>query len=334
MNTPLVSIVMPVYNAEVYLREAIDSILAQSYRNLEFIIINDGSTDTSKDIIFSYTDPRIRYLENEQNMGIIRTKNKAIDFATGHYIATLDGDDIATPDRIEKQVHFMETHPGHGLCGTMHQEIDSKGNLLKKSFFPANDTDVATYMLLANCFCHSSTMVRANLMKELKYSDDYYVAEDYELWYRISKQAKITNLPDYAILYRIHANNISTTRQKQMFATVKKLASRILTDLGIPYSESELETHSNLLSFTDDFFADNSYFSELEKWIRKLYGKIKTQEEYNHSLFFRMLIERWLVICFKTKRYNKLFYNSLFMENKSAYMNILYKKLFKRPIRY
>ena len=139
MNLPLVSVVMPVYNGEKYLKEAIDSVLSQSYQNIELVIVNDGSTDSGSQIVKKYTDPRIRFVENESNSGIVYSRNKGLESATGKYVATLDSDDIALPDRIEKQVLFLENNSEYGMCGTFFSTIDSAGMFVKKVHFPTGN---------------------------------------------------------------------------------------------------------------------------------------------------------------------------------------------------
>ena len=126
MRTPLVSVAMPAYNSEEYVKQAIDSVLAQTFSDFELIIVNDGSSDRSKEIILSYTDERIRYLENEKNLGIVKTRNRCIANAAGKYIAVLDNDDIALPFRLEEQVRFLEANSDYGVCGSFYRIIDSE----------------------------------------------------------------------------------------------------------------------------------------------------------------------------------------------------------------
>src|SRR4029078_1647315 len=157
----MVSVVMPVYNAEKYLREAIQSILTQNYSNLEMIIVNDGSTDNSKNIILSFEDPRLRYFENPENWGIVRTRNRALAEATGEYVAVLDSDDVALPDKLRFQVEFMENNPEFKLCGSYFKTIDANGHILKNVKFPSHDGDARSMLLVHNCFCHSTIVMRS-----------------------------------------------------------------------------------------------------------------------------------------------------------------------------
>jgi glycosyltransferase involved in cell wall biosynthesis len=130
-QAPLVSIVIPVYNGEKYLADSLDSVLCQTYQNWELIIINDGSTDSTEQLILNYQDKRIKYLRNDDNKGIIFSLNRGLRESKGVYIARLDADDIALPFRIEKQVEFLSENPDYVMCGSYFQTIDSKGNLLK-----------------------------------------------------------------------------------------------------------------------------------------------------------------------------------------------------------
>ena len=200
----LVSIVLPVYNGEKYLAESLDSVLAQTYQNWELVIINDGSTDGTENLILKYQDKRIKYLPNDGNKGIIFSLNRGLQESNGIYIARLDADDIALPHRLEKQVRFLSENLDYDMCGSYFQTIDSNGRLLKNVTFPANNRDAQSYLLLHNCFCHSAIMMRTSIAKELKYDEDYQVCEDYDLWYRISRKGKILNLPEFKKLYRVH----------------------------------------------------------------------------------------------------------------------------------
>jgi glycosyltransferase involved in cell wall biosynthesis len=334
MTQPLVSIIMPVYNVERFLQEAVGSALQQTYTNWELILINDGSTDRTREICLSYTDPRIRYIENEQNMGVLRSRNRALEFAKGDYIAWLDSDDIAAPEKIAKQVAFLEANPDYVMCGTLHQDIDAEGKLLQKWLFPTEDRDLRSFLLLVNCFCNSSTIVRGDLMRRLKFAETFEVAEDYELWYRCSLEGRLANLPEFLTLYRVHGNNISITKKEKMFAIVKELAGRILTDIGLNYTPEELEIHNRLISFDGAFFKDPALLNQLETWIIKLYNHLITRKSYNNLLLFGLLAERWQVVCIQNGRYARVLFNRLSFRHPGKYGQVLMSKMLKKPIRY
>lgn len=330
MNFPLVSVVMPVYNGEKFLTEAIDSILMQSYKNIELVIVNDGSSDSSKRIIQSYTDPRIRFVENETNSGIVFSRNRGLESSKGEYVATLDCDDIALPDRIEKQVEFLEKNPGYGMCGTFYISIDQKGEFKEKIHYPTGYQDIATCLILGNCFCNSTVMIRSRIAKELKYREKFDIVEDYELWYRISRMSKLANLPFYGTLYRLHGTNISVSKEHVMLALARKINEEVLGDLNINFSEKELEIHINLLHRNTGYFQDIKNFNELETWILKLFDRLEKEERFNTSLLYRLLSEKWIIITFNTKRYRKLFFNRLSKRKWRLYIHSLYKRVFIR----
>ena len=163
------SVVMPVYNAEKYLSEAIESILQQSFEDFEFLIINDGSTDRSKDIVLQYDDPRIIYVENDSNMGLIATLNRGIKLARGLFLARMDADDISVKDRFAKQIAFLKNNPNYGLCGSTVRIIDGKGQRKKRVMLPITDTEIRTYSYF------SSPLIHPTVMDYLKRAHTYFL---------------------------------------------------------------------------------------------------------------------------------------------------------------
>lgn len=217
MTKPIVSVVMPVYNGSKYLREAIDSILNQTFTNFELIIVNDGSTDNSEDIILSYEDQRIRYLKNEQNCGICITLNKGLDNAHGKFIARMDCDDISMPERFAKQVNYLERHQDIGALGT---DMITFGEGCTERYFDFvhNHYECKAGLLFATCFAHPSVMLRASVINThaLRYDDEYRGLEDYELWYRLSEYTGMANLPKALIRYRLHKAQLTQNVTKRV----------------------------------------------------------------------------------------------------------------------
>lgn len=330
MDLPLVSVIVPVYNSEKYLKHAMESILSQSYKHIELIIIDDGSTDSSRQIIMSYSDPRVRLIENEENKGIVYSRNRGIDEARGAYIANLDSDDIALPGRIEKQVNFLNANPDYGMCGTFFYKIDQERKRIESARYPTDNRNILTALILGNCFGTSSVMIRAELAREMKFREEYFIGEDYELWYRVSKRAKLANLPFYGVLYRIHGDNITLKKMNEMLEILKKINRRILSDMNLSFSEDELEIHSNFLCRNLVFFEDPAHFNGLEGWIIKLYEALQNRKEYNRELFFELIAERWIVTAFNTGSYKKLVRNRLLRFNKAKYMKCLCKRVFNK----
>mgnify|MGYP000187395019 CR=1 FL=1 len=174
---PLVSVVMPVYNAERFVADALQSILNQTYTKFEFIIIDDGSKDESLAIIKKYADPRIKLIALTRNQGIVNALNTGLQTAQGKYIARMDADDVSLPNRLAMQVAFMENNAEVGLLGTQHFGINGKARL-----FPTNHNSLVWYMLNACPFVHPSVMLRVDVLKQhqLRYDKAFEFAEDLE----------------------------------------------------------------------------------------------------------------------------------------------------------
>lgn len=213
---PNISVVMSVYNGEKYLREAINSILEQSYADFEFIIIDDCSTDNSLDIIKSYKDNRIRLIRNKANLRLPASLNMGIRLANGKYIARMDADDISLPDRFLKQVNYLESHPEVVALGGSFQAIDGNGrNLYKHHALIEEKLD--RYYLIPSPLAHPTVMMRREIIvnNNLFYDVKYSSAQDYDLWLRIRKYFKIANLPEVLLKYRIHKKSISSVRSHE-----------------------------------------------------------------------------------------------------------------------
>lgn len=328
MTKPLVSVVMAVYNSDKYLKLAIDSILNQSYENFEFLIVNDGSTDNSREIILSYTDPRLKYLENSKNSGIVFSRNRTIDESKGKYIAVIDSDDISLPFRLEKQVEFLESKPEYGMCGTFYKVIDSSGKILYKNHFPTSDNDIKAYLFFGNSFCHSTVMMRAEFAHKFKYSNHYQLCEDYYLWQELAQVTKLKNLPIYSTLYRIHNSNVSFTRQNEMFREISKINAANLNSIQIPYTEDELIIHGHFLNFNFNYFKDPAKFKNLEEWIIKLFSYLQKEKRFNKLVITNFLLRRWFIISIRTKHYNNFINLKLFLKNKIFYLRFITEKFF------
>jgi glycosyltransferase involved in cell wall biosynthesis len=209
MNSPLVTVLMPVYNGEKYLSEAIDSILNQTFSDFEFLIMNDGSTDNSENIILSYSDSRIQYIKNVSNLKLITTLNKGIELAKGKYIVRMDADDISAPTRIEKQVAFMEKNEDVGICGSWFTAF---GDVQESVCKYKEQHDEILFKMFYQChFCHPSLIIRKKVFEDLEipFNRKFIHAEDYELYLRLSTKWKFHNLQESLINYRIHSSSVS-----------------------------------------------------------------------------------------------------------------------------
>jgi len=222
---PKISVVMSVYNGEKHLRGSIESILNQTFTDFEFIIVNDGSTDASLEIIKSYDDARIRTINNEKNIGLTKSLNKATKKARGEYIARQDADDISLPNRLELQLEFLEKHPDVALLGTGIYVIDEKGDKIEKRIMHPNPKKS---LLKGNRFIHGSVMLRRSVIDELgAYNETLKYSQDYELWLRMSKKYDVRNVTAPLYKLRMHKGSIlsKNIEEQQMYAVLaQKLA--------------------------------------------------------------------------------------------------------------
>jgi len=236
LNNPRVTVLMPVYNGERYLREAMDSILAQTFTDFEFLIINDGSTDRSVEIIESYDDPRIRLVHNEKNLKLIATLNKGFDLARGEFLARMDCDDISLPTRLSRQAAFMEAHPEVGVCGTWAKKIDSGRKVMGNFKSPAG-ADMEKYIWRPTPIIHPTAFFRNTIYKDFRYDQNYHDAEDLELWQRIFGAARLDNLDEFLLLYRIHPSSVTSLRREVQLRSVYKAFLKFYGSEDISYEE-------------------------------------------------------------------------------------------------
>jgi len=204
LNRPLISVIMPVYNSEKYLAKAIESILNQTYRNFEFIIINDGSTDNSFEIIKKYAkrDERIILIDRKENKGLVYSLIEGINQARGEFIARMDADDVSLPKRFERQMEYMIKN-NLDVCGSFIQFL-RKGIKERIIAFPIKHNDIKYTLLFVNTFSHPTMMFKREVFQKVNYSSDYESAEDYKLWCDIllNTDFKVGNVPEVLLYYR------------------------------------------------------------------------------------------------------------------------------------
>jgi len=219
MNAPAVSVILPAYNCEKFIGSAIESVLQQTFNDLELIIINDGSSDKTELAILAFADPRIIYLKNKINSGLIFSLNKGIETASGKYIARMDADDISLPSRLAKQKEYLDTHLETTLVATTIGFMDDQGNdkgrwgLDRKTI---HHKTIRNKMPFENCIAHPSIMIRSNVLKEFKYDPRQVNIEDYDLWLRLLSHGHVINkINEPLLLYRVHDNSITNLHLKK-----------------------------------------------------------------------------------------------------------------------
>jgi glycosyltransferase involved in cell wall biosynthesis len=230
----LVSVVMPVYNNEKFVAEAIDSILNQTIDSFEFIIINDHSTDHTPEILASFHDPRILIYENTSNLGLTKSLNTGLALSKGKYIARMDSDDVSHPDRFAHQVHFLEDNPNIGVLGTDYEMITPDGTHTGRIIGHRSNWELVHWLLnFDNQISHPTVFLRTILVKQIKgYNEEFQFAQDYDLWSRLSKITYLANLPETLLYHRSgHVNQISAMYPQSQKENGLKIRQRIISQL-------------------------------------------------------------------------------------------------------
>ena len=251
---PKISVIMPAYNAALYIKEAITSILNQSFTDFEFLIINDGSTDDTLKIINSFNDNRIIVVNNPGNLGIIQTRNIGLKLAKGKYIAMMDSDDISLPFRLEKQNTYLDNNPQVAVIASKLVLIDSKGEIQSvwsEDYYVSSRLQISSTLPITNCIGQPTVLMRAEIVKEIEYSLDYEKNEDWGLWLDIlSKKYFIDKLDEVLLYYRVHS--LSTTVSEN----AKGVAIKIIKFKFKYLKNNILKFNSISKGITKSFFID------------------------------------------------------------------------------
>ena len=219
---PKISVLMPIYKTpEKYLREAIESVLNQTFTDFEFLILDDCPNDDRENIVKSYHDPRIKYSTNDKNLGITPSRNKLIEMAKGEYLAVMDHDDISLPTRFEKQVAYLNANKNVGVVGCLAETFPNHLNL----YHPEKDEDIKATLTCRCAILHSASMMRKSLLLDnnLKYEERYSPAEDYCLWLRLMECTDFYNIQEVLFRYRHHEHNTSNRQISKMFYVGEEL---------------------------------------------------------------------------------------------------------------
>jgi glycosyltransferase involved in cell wall biosynthesis len=297
MNTPLVTVIMSVYNGATYLRDALESILAQTFTDFEFIVVDDASTDATPEILRGYVskDKRINILTNKHNMERSLSRNKAINLARAELIAVMDADDVSLPRRLEKQVAFMSANPDVVACGTARSVYGKPDEVWTP---PLDDAGNRCRLLFDTCMCHPTVMYRKSSVVAAKgYDPAMPPAEDYDLWVRLARISgvRFANLPEILLRYRADQGDRGAykSRQQNLANEVRK---KLLLDIGIEPTERELESHFALCN-RDYGLSINKIFN-IRNWMKKLFLHATNDKmKYDSIALKHELHNRWKTIC-------------------------------------
>jgi len=303
--SPVISVVMSVYNGERYLDEAIVSILEQTYKSFEFIIINDGSTDKSLEIIESYIkqDDRIVII-NRDNKGLIASLNEGIERSRGKYIARMDADDVSLHTRFEEQIKFMEKNEDVGICGSWVESFTD--DYTKTLRFPTSDSMLKTWLFFNTSFAHPTVFMRRGLLKQygLSYNKAFIGTEDYELWIRLSEYTKFATIPKILLRYRVLESSVTRSMDKEInkrFMVFKEIIRDTHSKININNSYEYL----HFLITSNDRIKNNIIDIELLKeYFDTVLKKNSSRCYFEQRLLQRLLGKKWVIILYLSFRKN------------------------------
>jgi glycosyltransferase involved in cell wall biosynthesis len=283
-----VSVILPVFNAEKYVSEAVNSILNQTYTDFELVAIDDGSTDNSLNILKSFDDPRVIIIQNDGNLGLIKTLNKGIELAKGEYLARMDADDISMPKRFEKQVKLLDGNPDIGVCSTW---IDFFGDDNETIRFPVDHKEIFFRFLLGVQVGHANSVIRRDLLKNLniRYDSNFLHSEDTNLWVSLLPYTRFTNIPEVLYRYRKYKEQVTQVYTKEVNDSFHRAINIHFRNILKLFSISCDDTFE-LFPTTK---TDKTYLDRFEFISQEMILQNSLQKCFNDSLVKSVILQLW-----------------------------------------
>lgn len=316
-RSPRVTVFIPAYNAERYIGEAIESILAQTFTDFELLLIDDASTDRTPAVIADFADDaRLRLVAHAENMGRPRTRNQALDIARGEYIAFLDADDYCMPERLARQVAYLDAHPHIDGVGSWKAWVDSAGQASQLGVrrFPIRHAEIACQMLTDCAMGQTSMMMRRRAFEGYRYDNDFLVSQDYELWARMIRTRRFANMPQTLTSYRQHTGQSIHRRSRDQQELDLAVYAHQVRHLGVTCDRRDLVRHERFFKFAgrESVFErtgaplDIEYVRWARRWLDALRIGNARVRAYPEPIFSDMLTARWLHACRKAIRNSSL----------------------------
>lgn len=294
---PKVSVLMPVYNGGSYLAEAIRSILEQTFTDFELLVIDDGSKDESYKIAAEISDDRIRLIRQDKNLGLVAALNLGLGLSRGKYIARMDADDISLPERLSRQVDFMDTNPDVGICGSWLQTFSDEKPVVWS--LPLSHSKIHVRLLFQSALFHPTVFIRKSTIdaQSLCYSSDYPHAEDYELWSRSLAYCRLANIGEALLHYRIHANSIGSLEPDSKQHSADKIRLRWLNSIGLHPTEEEMILHRQLSLGLVPIQVSIEFLEQSHTWLLKIIYANRVTQTFPEPELAEELSSRWFLIC-------------------------------------
>jgi glycosyltransferase involved in cell wall biosynthesis len=295
MSAPTVTLLMPVFNGEAHLAEAVESVLAQTFADFELLVLDDGSTDSSGDILDAFRDRRIRRVRNARNLGLAETLNKGLELAQGRYIARMDCDDVCLPGRLERQVRFMERHPEIGVLGTWFEKTDGATTVTVE--VPVGDAEIRFFLIFENTFMHASILLSKAVLDRanLRYDPALKYGQDYDLWVRCARHTRLANLPEILMRYRCHPDNASHRFRDEQRRAADQARCLHLRSFGLVPAPAERELHLDVIGFR--FKGDFDRLAAAARWVSALAAAVRDTLDIPEDLVYRELGSCWYGAC-------------------------------------
>jgi len=292
---PKVSVLLPVYNVAPYIRETIASILTQTFVDFELIVVDDLSTDDTAAIVASILDDRIIFIRNAQNLGRAGSDNAGMAAVRGEYIAKMDGDDICHPERLTRQVAYLDSHPEINVVGSWIQNFGASTYL---HCYPVSPTAAQVLTLFTLPIGNNSLMLRTGLFREggMQYDAALRQTEDYDFFARYVRELRAVALPEALVRYRVPPKATKTTILTERASVADEVRARLLSDWGLTYTERELQVH-NTIATLERPLGDVS-LAEVETWLQRLIQYNEEQPLFEPTALRQGLGGRWFEVCY------------------------------------
>ena len=299
IDFPILSVLMPVFNSELFVAEAIESILNQTFKGFELLILDDCSTDKSLEIIKNYEskDSRIKVYQNEKNLGVVASRNKLINLSKGKYIALLDSDDVAIETRLEKQINFLEANPEIGMVGAYPVIIDENSKKTGKWWFETDPQKLKIELFFHSPFLSSSIVIRKSALPQNCYDSRFPVAEDFDLYSKISENSDIANIPEFLVKYRINSKGLSKSNTEKMERLSVQVIQEHAERLGIKLEENTIK---NLRKAKTSLKITLEEIAEIEKSLILLKNLLFKNDHFDKKAVDEVIQKYWFETCRKS----------------------------------
>jgi glycosyltransferase involved in cell wall biosynthesis len=335
VKIPLITVLLSTYNAESYIREAVESVLNQTFQDFEFIIFEDCSQDCTLEILKSYNDPRIKLIINEENQGLTKNLIQGMASARGEFIARMDADDICMPNRFERQLEYFRDHPDVSVLGSAVTFFKDDGTEVT-CFQPEAHDEIMVALFLSFTLLHPSVMMRKTALDKynLTYDPFFRYSQDHDLWTRAIRNIRVANVPEPLIWMRHHNEKISIRNKNQQEDLSNIIRKRQLDELQISYSEQELASFNIACGMLIDFKAEQ--LKDLESIYLKILNANQKYSLFEQNILQRSIAKTFRVICMMILCQRNLAGNAYWSSNIRKYDTITFRQrmaLFYRTAR-